>query len=139
MEDRRDAEAQRAAEVSPNDLAERVIGAAIEVHRHLGPGLLESIYEECLCHELDLRVIRFCRQAVVAGSYKGRDLRIACRVDLVVEEVLLVELKAVESLLDVHVAQLLTYLRLPDRRLGLLINFNVPALWRGVKRVANRL
>jgi GxxExxY protein len=136
---RRDAEGPRPAEESLNEISEAVIGAAIEVHRHLGPGLLESIYEECLGRELSLRRIPFQRQAPVGGTYKGMKLGVSFRVDLKVCRVLLVELKAVEALHDVHTAHLLSYLRLADLRLGLLINFNVPVLWRGVRRVANRL
>ena len=120
-------------------LSERVIGAAIEVHRHLGPGLLESIYEECLARELELRGLTFQRQVPLVGSYKGILLEGTCRIDLVVAGRLLVELKAVDGLHDVHTAQMLTYLRLSENRLGLLINFNVPALWKGIRRIANQL
>jgi GxxExxY protein len=136
---RRGAEAQRAAEGSLNVLSESVIGAAIEVHKHLGPGLLESVYEACVARELELRQIEFKRQAGIATSYKGSMLPLSFRVDFLVNELLMVELKAVESLSELHTAQMLTYLRLTDLRLGLLINFNVPALWRGVRRVANHL
>ncbi len=131
--------AQRAAEGDANFISERVIGAAIEVHRFLGPGLLESVYEECLAHEFKLRELRYRRQAGIGSKYKGVELGLAFRVDFEVENSVLVELKAVEAFQEVHTAQLLTYLRLTNRHLGLLINFNVPALWRGVKRVANNL
>lgn len=136
---RRGAEAQRAAEEDLNVLSERVIGAAIEVHRHLGPGLLESIYEECLARELELRGLTYERQVPLVGSYKGILLEGTCRIDLIVAGRLLVELKAVDGLHDVHTAQMLTYLRLSEHRLGLLINFNVPALWKGIRRIANQL
>jgi GxxExxY protein len=133
----RDIEPQRATEARLNAVSEQVIGAAIEVHRYLGPGLLESVYEACLVRELELRAISHRRQSPLIGSYKGRQLDVSFKVDLVVDEVLLVELKAVEVLLDVHTAQVLTYLRLSQLRFGLLINFNVPVLWRGVRRVVN--
>lgn len=139
MINRRDAEAQRATEEDLNLLSERIIGAAIEVHKGLGPGLLESVYQECLCRELEWRGIPFLRQARIGAVYKGMPLEICFRVDIVVQRSVLVELKAVEALLDVHTAQLLTYLRLTGFRLGLLINFNVPVLWRGVRRIANHL
>ena len=137
--DRRDAESQRAAEGSLNALSESVIGAAIDVHKHLGPGLLESVYEACVAREFELSGIHFKRQAGIATSYKGSTLPISFRVDFLVNDLLMVELKSVESLSELHTAQMLTYLRLTNFRLGLLINFNVPALWRGVRRVANNL
>jgi GxxExxY protein len=122
-----------------NALSEGVIGAAVEVHRHLGPGLLESAYEQCLCRELTLRQIRFHRQVPIDVEYKGTLLRGAFRVDLLVEDLILVELKAIEALQEIHHAQLLTYLRLTHRPLGLIINFHTPVLWKGVRRVVNRL
>jgi GxxExxY protein len=111
-----------------------VIGAAIEVHRTLGPGLLESVYEECLCREISLRSGRFQRQIEVPVIYK--DVRLDCgyRVDLLVNEKVIVELKSVEQLLPIHEAQLMTYLRLLQKKVGLLINFNVPVLKRGIIR-----
>lgn len=130
-------EARRAAEDDLNVLSERVIGAAIEVHRHFGPGLIEAVYEDCLARELELRGLPFERQVLLAGAYKGVVVGNACRVDLVVEGRLLLELKAVDTLQDLHTAQLLTALRLARASLGLLINFNVPVLWRGIRRVAN--
>jgi GxxExxY protein len=129
---RRDAETQ-----SFNELTERVIGACIEIHRALGPGLLESAYEECLCHELSVAGIKFERQKPLPVRYKEVNLECGYRLDLVVEQKLIVELKAVESLLPIHEAQLLTYLKLSDLTLGLLINFNVPVLKSGIKRIAN--
>jgi GxxExxY protein len=115
-----------------------VIRAATEVHRQLGPGLLESAYKACLCHELNALGIPFQRKVLLPVNYKG--LRLACgyTLDLVVEEVLIVEVKAVEELLPIHTAQLLTYLKCHDKRAGLLINFDVPTLKYGLKRVVSR-
>ena len=118
-----------------NELANRVIGAAIEVHRIVGPGLLESAYEECLAHELTLQGISIARQVPVSLSYKGLSLPCAYRIDLVVESLLVVEIKAIERIDPVHTAQVLTYLRMQGLWLGLLINFNVPLLKNGIKRV----
>lgn len=117
------------------DLTERIIGCAIEVHRELGPGLLESAYEAALSHELTIADVAFSRQLRVPVMYKGIDLNLQYRIDLLVEEMVVVELKAVEKINDVHKAQLLTYLRLLDKRIGLLINFNEVVLTRGVKRM----
>ncbi len=111
-----------------------VIGAAIEVHRVLGPGLLESVYEECLCRELGLRGIPFEPQVRLPLTYKGAALDGHMVMDLVVDQRLVVELKAVDQLEPIHEAQLLTYLRLSGIRIGLLINFNVRLLKDGVKR-----
>jgi GxxExxY protein len=115
----------------------QVIGAAIEVHRFLGPGLLESVYEVALCRELLLREVAFERQVSVPVHYKGESLNCQVKLDLLVAENVIVEVKAVEKLLSVHRAQLLTYLRLQDLWLGLLINFNVEVLREGVRRVFN--
>jgi GxxExxY protein len=120
-----------------NDLTGEVIGAAIEVHKALGPGLLESTYEECLCIELELRNIPFERQQEIPIEYKGGNLNHAYRLDIVVPNKLIVELKACESLEPIHDAQLLTYLKLSGIKVGLLINFNVPVLKEGIKRLAN--
>ena len=109
-------------------------GAAIEVHRHLGPGLLESAYEECLCHELHLRGIEFRRQIDLPVEYKGLKLDCGYRLDLMVHEEVVVELKCVEKVLPVHEAQLLTYMLMTGKRVGLLINFNVPQLIKGITR-----
>ena len=117
-----------------NKLTERVIGAAIEVHREIGPGLLESAYEECLCRELDLREIPFERQLPLPVEYKGVTLDCGYRLDLLVAKTVVVEIKAVSALEQIHEAQLLTYLRLGGWKLGLLINFNVPLLKDGIKR-----
>ena len=116
------------------ELTGKILGAAIEVHSTLGPGLLESAYEECLCHELELRGIRFRRQLDLPVSYKGVLLSCGYRLDIVVEDAVVIELKAVEHLLPIHEAQLLTYLRLSGKRVGLLINFNVVVLKRGIIR-----
>jgi GxxExxY protein len=113
------------------DLTEKVIGAAIEVHRALGPGLLESAYEECLCRELNLRGLAFQRQVPLPVEYKGVKLDCGYRLDLVVQDAVILELKCVEHLLPVHDAQLLTYLKLTGKRVGLIINFNVATLVRG--------
>ena len=120
-------------------VSKMVIGAAIEVHRVLGPGLLESAYEECLCHELSARRVRFKRQCDLPVKYKGMRLECGYRLDLVVEGCLLLELKAVDSIATIHEAQLLTYLKLAELRFGLLINFNVPVLYKGIRRFANGL
>jgi len=113
------------------ELTENVIGAAIEVHRALGPGLLESAYKECLCHELHLRGIGFERQVPLPVDYKGVKLDCGYRLDLLVENVLILEIKCSEHVLPVHEAQLLTYLKMTGRRVGLILNFNVPVLTRG--------
>jgi GxxExxY protein len=112
-----------------------VIGAAIEVHRILGPGLLESIYQRALCHEMMLRGMSFESQKPVAVNYKGIDLGDDLRLDIVVPDRLVVELKAVEKLLPIHEAQLMTYLKLTRLHTGLLINFNVCLLKDGIKRI----
>ena len=117
----------------PSSLAETVIGAAIEVHRALGPGLLESAYEPCLARELILRGVPFDQQVAVPVTYKGVRIECAYRVDLMVEGRLLVELKSVEHLLPVHHAQVLTYMRLLKLPQGLLINFNERRLIDGLK------
>jgi GxxExxY protein len=115
-------------------LTKEIIGSAIEVHQVLGPGLLESAYEECLCHELNLRGISFRRQVDLPVEYKGVKLDCKYRMDLVVEDAVVVEVKAVERLLPLYSAQLLTYLRLSARRVGLILNFNVSALRTGIVR-----
>jgi len=118
-----------------NDLTGQIIGAAMEVHRALGPGLLEATYEECLCHELALRQMPFVRQRPLPVEYKGVKLDCGHRLDLLVAERVVVEIKAVEELLPIHRAQVLTYLKLGGWRMGLLINFNVPVLKDGVVRL----
>jgi GxxExxY protein len=111
-----------------------IIAAAIEVHRHLGPGLLESAYEECLCHELHFMGLDFKRQVPLPIIYKGLPLDCGYQIDLIVQNEVVVELKAVERILPIHQAQLLTYLKLAAKPVGLLINFNVPVLTQGVTR-----
>jgi GxxExxY protein len=118
-----------------NELSRQVIVAAIEVHRELGPGLLESTYEECLAHEFHLRNVPFERQKVVPVAYKGLTLDCGFRVDLLVDGLVVVELKAVDRLAGIHEAQLLTYLKLTGCKLGLLMNFNVTLLRDGIKRL----
>ena len=117
-----------------NELTELIIGAAIEVHRALGPGLLESAYEECLCRELSLRGISFQRQLPLPVVYKGLTLECGCRIDLLVDGIVVVEIKSVEKLGPIHDAQLLSYLKLGGWKVGLLINFNVPVLKDGIRR-----
>jgi GxxExxY protein len=118
-----------------NEITAAIIGAAIEVHKALGPGLLESAYEECLCRELTLRQIPFERQRQLPLEYKGVQLDCGYRLDLLVADAVVVEVKSVETLLPIHEAQLLTYMRLGGWKVGLLINFNVPLLKRGIKRM----
>ena len=118
-------------------VTEGIIGAAIEVHRALGPGLLESIYEECLAEELSLRRLPYERQRAVPLIYKGRCLGTDLRVDLLVGDEVVVELKAVEKIVPIHAAQVVTYLRLTQKPYGLLINFNVPLLKEGIRRFLN--
>jgi GxxExxY protein len=118
-------------------LTELIIGAAIEVHRHTGPGLMESVYEECLCYELSQLGLSFKRQAHLPVSYKGIKLDCGYKMDLVVEDKVVLELKAVDQLLPIHTAQLLTYLKLSGKRVGLLLNFNLPILAKGIKRLVN--
>ena len=120
-----------------NKLSKEIIGAAIEVHRELGPGLLESAYEECICHELYLRNITFQRQVLLPLHYKGLDLDCGYRLDILVDNLVIVELKTVDEIAEIHRAQLITYLRLKKLWLGLLINFNVPVLKQGIIRVVN--
>jgi GxxExxY protein len=117
----RDTEAQR------DSLTEKIIGAAIEVHRALGPGLLESAYEECLCYEISSAGLAFRRQVELPVSYKEVKLDCGYRMDVVVSEMVVLEIKTVENILPIHQAQLLTYLKLSGLPTGLLINFNVPA------------
>ncbi len=117
-----------------DELSKKVIGCAIEVHRALGPGLLESAYEQCLARELHLQGLRFNLEWPLPVEYKGLRLDCGYRIDLLVEKQLIVELKAVERLISVHQAQILSYLKLANIRIGLLINFNVPILKDGIQR-----
>ena len=118
-----------------DSLTGKIIGSAIEVHKHLGPGLLESIYEECLCHELGLRKISFERQKPINIQYKDLKATFDYRIDLIVEDKVVVELKAVKEIHPIFEAQLLTYLKISGCRKGLIINFNVPLLKDGIKRM----
>jgi len=129
-----DTEARRSIGLLYEALTESIIGAAIKVHQHLGPGLLESVYEECMCQELRLRDIPFQAPVQLPVVYKGRETGGTYLIDLVVAYEVVVELKAVERLLSVHEAQLLTYMKLTGKRVGLIINFNVPVLHRGILR-----
>ncbi len=122
-----------------NELTEKVIGAAMEVHRALGPGLLESAYETCLARELAIQGIAFEQQVELPVVYRGVPLSCGYRLDFLVEGELILELKAVEELLPIHEAQVLTYLKLSDKRIGLLINFNVALLKQGLRRIVNQL
>ncbi len=122
-----------------NEISGKIIGAAIEVHRVLGPGLLESVYEDALCHELRLRGLRFKRQQNVPIPYKGIKLGADLRLDLLVENKVILDLKAKEELSKIDKPKLLTYLRLSDKHLGLIINFHVEVLRDGVFRVVNKL
>ena len=118
-------------------ITEAIIGAAIEVHRYLGPGLLESTYETCLAHELGGLGLSVVRQKTLPVRYKGLVLEDSYRPDLIVAERVITEIKAISTLLPVHTAQLLTYLRLTGLRVGLLLNFNVAVLKNGIKRIRN--
>jgi GxxExxY protein len=135
-EDTEDTERRRGERMEERDpVTGAVIAAAIEVHRLLGPGLLESIYQRALCHEMHLRGLPFQGQQPVPVAYKGVNLGDDLRLDLVVADQLIVELKAVDKLLPIHEAQLITYLKLTGLRVGLLINFNVRLLKEGIKRI----
>jgi GxxExxY protein len=116
-------------------LSRRVIGLALEVHRELGPGLLESTYEACLARELELAGISFLQQAALPVTYKGMTIECGYRVDLLIENSLIIELKAVRELDPIHEAQLITYLKLSQIKTGLLINFNTRLLKNGIKRI----
>ena len=122
-------------EHATNRVSEATIGAAIEVHRHLGPGLLESAYYACLCHELDIRGIAYDGQLALPLLYKGMRLPKGYVIDLLIEKSLIVEIKTVEKLLPVHSAQLMTYMRIQGVSCGLLMNFNVRLLPHGLKRM----
>ncbi len=122
-----------------NELSHEAVGAAIEVHRVLGPGMLEFIYEEALVIELEDRGLNVVRQAEVEVSYKNRRLENKLRLDMLVEGLVIVEIKSIETILPVHEAQLLTYLRLTEKKLGLLINFNTVVLRNSIKRIVDNL
>ncbi|MBK6951046.1 MAG: GxxExxY protein [Crocinitomicaceae bacterium] len=125
--------------MTENDLSAKIIGAAIEVHKQLGPGLLESTYEICLAFELKELGLEVKQQVALPVVYKDVKLDAGYRIDLIVENKVIVEIKSVEALADIHTAQLLTYLKLKDIKLGLLINFNSVKAIDGVKRIVNKL
>ncbi|PKP55693.1 MAG: GxxExxY protein [Candidatus Altiarchaeales archaeon HGW-Altiarchaeales-1] len=129
------AETQRTQRIEVNELTQKIIGSAIEVHKALGPGLLESSYEECLCKEMSMRQIPYERQKHLPLNYNGVNIDCRYRLDLLVNDLVVVEIKAIESILPIHEAQLLTYLKLGGWKVGLLINFNVPLLKQGICRL----
>ena len=118
-------------------IAKEVVDAAFKVHSNLGPGLLESAYEACLAHELTKRGYRVERQKAQPVIYEGLEIEVGYRLDLLVEDLIIIELKAVEQLAPIHQAQLLTYLKLSSKQLGFLVNFNVPLIKDGIRRIAN--
>lgn len=120
-----------------NKLGSIILDSSIEVHKQLGPGLLESVYELSLFKELSLRNLNVKKQVAIPVLYKGEDLNVEFKIDLLIENEIIIELKAVEIILPVHKAQLLTYLRLSEKKLGYLINFNVPKLIDGFNRIVN--
>lgn len=122
-----------------NEISRIIIGTAIEVHRQLGPGLLESSYQHCLFHELVKQGARVRKEVPLPIVYKGEKLDAGYRLDLLVEDKVIIEVKSCEELAKIHFAQMLTYLKLKDKRLGLLINFNTLLLKNGIKRVVNNL
>jgi len=132
-------EARGTTALHENTIAKTVVNAAYKVHTQLGPGLLESVYERVLAHEITSRAMRVARQVPVPVLYEGVHFDEGFRIDLLVEDKVVVELKSVEKVLPVHKKQLLTYLRLADKRLGLLINFNTAMIRDGLTRVANGL
>jgi GxxExxY protein len=125
--------------MTENEAAHEIVDAAFKVHTRLGPGLLESVYREVLKYELEKRGLHVAREVPIPVVYEAVQLDIGFQADLIVEDLVIVELKSVEQLHPVHKKQLLTYLRLADKRLGLLINFNVPLIKDGISRVVNRL
>jgi len=122
-----------------NELTNKIVGATIEVHKTLGPGLIESTYERCLCHELRLRRVAFANQVALPVVYKGSKIDCGYQMDLVVENAVVLELKSCEKIEPIHQAQLLTYLKLSGLKLGLLLNFNVPVMRDGIRRIVNAL
>lgn len=125
--------------MTENEISERIIGAAIEVHRFFGPGLVEQVYEEALCHEFSLRGIAFERQKLVPIAYKNVKLGVPLKLDLLVEQRVILDLKAKDEVTPLDRAKLLSYLRLCDLRLGLIINFHEIVLKNGISRVVNKL
>jgi GxxExxY protein len=125
--------------MTENEISSKIIGAAIEVHKQLGPGLLESSYEICLAYELRNRGLEIITQVALPIIYKEVRLEAGYRLDILVEKKVIIEIKAVEELSDIHLAQILTYLKLSQIKLGLLLNFNVSRMADGLKRVVNNL
>ena len=125
--------------MSENEISSKIIGAAIEVHKQLGPGLLESTYETCLAYELKQLGLDVKQQIALPVVYKEVKLDAGYRIDLLIENKVIIEIKSVEALADIHTAQLLTYLKLKDLKLGLLINFNSVRVVDGLKRIVNNL
>jgi GxxExxY protein len=125
--------------MTENEISSIIIGAAIDVHKHLGPGLLESSYEICLAFELKQRGLEVRTQVALPIIYKEVNLEAGYRIDLLVENKVIIEIKVVEEFSDIHLAQILTYLKLSDLKLGLLLNFNVSKMVNGLKRVVNNL
>ena len=123
--------------MTEHQLTETIIGAAIEVHKELGPGLLESTYETCLCHELNLQGLKFERQVTFPIIYKGLKLENDYRLDIIVEKQIILELKAAAEILPIHTAQTLTYLKLLNLKRGLILNFNSQTMVSGIKRISN--
>jgi GxxExxY protein len=123
--------------IREEEIARKIVNSAYIVHKYLGPGLLESVYEVCFCHELNKAGLSFKRQSVVPINYDGIQFDSALRLDVIVEDLIICELKAVEAINPVYEAQLLSYLRLRQKRLGFLINFNVPTIKEGIKRMIN--
>lgn len=122
-----------------NLLTEKVIGCAIEVHKGIGPGLLESAYEECLCYELSQAGLAFTRQVPLPVVYKGVNLNCGYRLDIFVEDQVILEIKAVDKIIPIHEAQLLSYLRMLNRKVGLILNFHSTVMKHGIKRIVNNL
>ena len=125
--------------MNENDLPQKIIGAAIEVHKHLGPGLLESAYSHCIARELSLQGLSYINEVPLNLRYKGENIDAGYRLDFLIDDKVILELKAVDGLLPIHDAQLLSYLRLSNKKSGLLINFNVTLLKNGIKRIVNDL
>ena len=125
--------------MTENEISKIIVDCALKVHRNLGPGLLESAYEECLFYELGKRNLKVEKQKPLPLIYEEVKLNVGYRIDLLVEDKVIIELKSVESLTDVHLAQVLTYLKLSECKLGLLINFNVTLIKHGIRRVVNNL
>ncbi len=125
--------------ITENEITSLVIGAAIEVHNELGPGLLESVYEECLHYEIKELGLKVNRQVALPVHYKGIDLNAGFRLDLIIEDKVILELKSVSELHPIHTAQMMTYLRLTNKKLGLIINFNETLIKKGIKRIVNGL